>query len=145
MSHNQQNFVQQLRDLGFRVTPQRQMIMDTLCEMGGHATINQIYEHVHNRAPAIDRATVYRTIHLFNEHQFVLSAVINGQTMYEIADAHPHHHLVCRQCHHVIALADHHFHHLAEHLQAEHGFVADINHVTLHGLCAGCQENELEM
>ena len=142
MSHNPQNFVQQLRELGYRVTPQRQLIMDTLCEMGGHATINQIYENVHDRAPAIDRATIYRTIHLFNEHQFVLSAVINGQTMYEIADAHPHHHLVCRSCQRVIPLADHHFHDLAQHLHEEHGFAADINHITLHGLCAACQENK---
>jgi len=140
MSHNKQNFVQKLRELGYRVTPQRQLIMDTLCEMGGHATINQIYERVHDQAPAIDRATVYRAIHLFHEHQFVHSADFNGRTMYEIAETQPHHHLVCRECQQVISLSDHHFDYLADHLRREHGFYADINHITIHGLCAPCQE-----
>ncbi|HSH05275.1 MAG TPA: Fur family transcriptional regulator [Anaerolineae bacterium] len=139
MSHHTLDFAQQLRQQGYRLTPQRQIIIDTLCHMGGHATINQIYDQVQQQAPAIDRATVYRSIHLFHDLGFVLSAQINGQTVYEIAAAHPHHHLVCEQCHTVIPLADHHFHHLAQHLLEEHGFLAHINHITVPGICADCR------
>ena len=138
MSHNEQDFARRLRELGYRLTPQRQLLLDTLCDMGGHATINQIYERVHARAPAIDKATIYRSIQLFNEHGFVLSANINGQTVYEIAEPEPHHHLVCQQCHQVIVLADHHFTELTEHLLQEHGFAANFSHLTIAGLCAVC-------
>ena len=140
MSHNEQGFARQLRELGYRVTPQRQLILDTLCDMGGHATINQIFAKVHAQAPAIDKATVYRSVQLFQEHDFVLSANINGQTVYEIADSHPHHHLVCDHCQHVVALSDHHFDALARHLSEEHGFLARMNHITINGICAQCQQ-----
>ena len=138
MSHNEQDFARRLRELGYRLTPQRQLILDTLCDLGGHATINQIYEQVHARAPAIDKATVYRSIQLFNEHDFVLSGKIHGQTVYEIAAPEPHHHLVCQQCQQVVVLADHHFADLAEHLLKEHGFAANFSHLTITGTCAVC-------
>lgn len=138
MSHDIQHVTRQLREKGYRVTPQRQLILDTLCHMGGHATINEIYEQVHAQAPAIDKATVYRSVQLFQKLDFVVTAQINGQTVYEVAGSHPHHHLVCQACQHVIPLDDHHFTDLAEHLLAEHGFAANINHITITGTCANC-------
>lgn len=142
MSHHEQNFFGRLRDLGYRVTPQRQIILDVLCEIEGHATINQIYKQVNSRSPAIDKATVYRSLQLFSENDFITEAKINGQTVYEIVDVEPHHHLVCRQCNTVIALADHHFHELTRHLLHEHGFAANINHLTIPGICAACLSNQ---
>ena len=140
MSHHKQGFLQKLRERGHRLTPQRQLILDTLCDLGGHTTINELYEQVHSQAPAIDRATVYRSIQLFEEHAFVHSAKINGQTVYEIAPEEPHHHLVCQKCEAVMALANHHFDALADHLRDEHGFVASFNHLTIPGICANCHE-----
>lgn len=139
MSHNEQGFTEKLRELGYRLTPQRQIILDTLCEMENHATINELYEQVHAQAPAIDKATIYRSIQLFHEHEFVLSAKINGQTVYEIAHPEPHHHLVCQNCEKVVALANHHFDDLVAHLLQEHGFAASLNHLTIHGTCADCR------
>jgi Fur family ferric uptake transcriptional regulator len=139
MSHDQQKFADQLRDKGYRLTLQRQLILDALCELGGHAAIGDVYDRVHAQSSAVDRATVYRTLHLFHELGFVVSADINGSTVYEIADHQPHHHLVCRECGHVTALHDHHFVALAEHLFQEHGFRADINHMTIDGVCHHCR------
>jgi Fe2+ or Zn2+ uptake regulation protein len=78
-------------------------------------------------------------MHLFDELGIVVSAEIDGQTVYEIATATPHHHLVCSNCGHVDTLAHHHFEHLAEHLAAEHNFQADMAHLTISGLCANCR------
>ena len=138
MSHHKQGFLQKLRERGYRLTPQRQLILDTLCDMGDHTTINDLYEQVHAQAPAIDRATVYRSIQLFEEHEFVHSAKINGQTVYEIAPEEPHHHLVCQKCEAVMALSNHHFDALAQHLREEHGFHPSFNHLTIPGVCANC-------
>lgn len=140
MSHIQQDFASRIRELGYRVTPQRQLILDAICETGGHATISEVYDRVTAKAPAINRATVYRTVNFLQELQLVVKAEIGGTVVYEIAAPTPHHHLVCRCCGHVQILADHHFAELSEHLLAEHGFTADINHLTIPGTCAGCRE-----
>lgn len=121
------------------MTPQRQLILDAICQTGGHATIGQIYHYVSQKAPSLNRATVYRTVNFFTELQLVVRAEINGVTFYEIADPTPHHHLVCRHCGRVELLVAHHFQAVIDHLQQEHYFKAEINHLTISGLCIDCQ------
>lgn len=140
MSHKEQNFAARIREEGYRFTPQRQLILDALCDMGGHATVEEIYDRVSETAPSINLATVYRTVHFLEELRLVVSAEIKGKTVYEIADPTPHHHLVCHTCGQVRALADHHFDELVEHLAQEHHFRAEIDHLTIGGVCRDCQE-----
>ncbi len=52
MSHYLGNWASSLRERGFRVTPQRQLILDAICESGGHIMPEEIYERVHAKAPA---------------------------------------------------------------------------------------------
>jgi Fur family ferric uptake transcriptional regulator len=139
MSHQQQNFAKRIRQQGYRLTPQRQLILDTVCQAGGHATATEICRNVKRVAPAVNRATVYRTLNFFCQLRLLCSSEIAGKTVYEIADPVPHHHLVCRGCGHVAGLANHHFGELADHLLAEHQFEAELVHLTIPGLCADCQ------
>lgn len=140
MSHVQQNYAQRIREQGFRLTPQRQHILDALCEAGGHATATEVYERVQLISPAINRATVYRALSFFCDLRLVVSSEIGGKVVYEIADPTPHHHLVCRCCGGVEPLGDHHFQELAKHLSAEHGFEAEMDHLTISGVCAQCHQ-----
>ncbi len=139
MTHTTDDYAGRLRRQGYRLTPQRRLILDTLCALGGHVTIGALYDEVHRRAPTIDRATVYRTLHFFTGLQLVVSAEIEGQTVYEIAPPTPHHHLVCQACGAVEGLADHHFEALAHHVLHEHGFELTLTHLTLPGLCHSCR------
>ena len=139
MSHYNIDYVQKIREQGYRMTPQRQIVLDTVCEQGGHATASEIYETVNERQPAINRATVYRILEFFCELQLVAKTEIAGRTVFEVVGDSPHHHLVCRQCHYVTSLEDHHFEELSAHLLAEHGFEADFSHLAITGLCAECR------
>lgn len=140
MSHYNIDYVQQIRDRGYRMTPQRQIVLDTVCEQGGHATASEIYESVNAHQPAINRATVYRILDFFCELQLVARAEIGGQTMFEVVGDTPHHHLICRQCKQVTSLPDYHFTELAEHLLVEHDFEADLSHLAITGICAECRQ-----
>ena len=140
MAHNRLNYRQKIRDLGYRLTPQRELILDTLCAMGGHASVNQIYERIHPQTPALNRATIYRTLAFFHQLQMVSESQIGGTTVYEIVAEQPHHHLVCRGCGQITVLDDHHFTDLTTHLWQEHQFKAEIDHLTISGLCAYCQQ-----
>jgi len=141
MSHDQLNYIERVREQGGRMTPQRQIILDAVCAIGRHTTACAIYDRVHTTTPAINRATVYRTLAFFCDLQIIVSAEIDGQTVYEIADPTPHHHLVCRKCGYVTTLADHHLNQFIQHLVEEHRFQPEINHLTISGLCAACQED----
>ena len=139
MSHVERDFATRIREQGYRYTPQRQLILDTLCRLGRHATVEEIYERIREVAPTISLATVYRTVSFLEELTLVVSADIQGDTVYEIAPDTPHHHLICRHCGEIVTLADHHLQDLVCHLAEEHDFRAEIRHLTISGVCADCQ------
>jgi len=139
MSPHAQNFAERIRTQGYRLTPQRQLVLDTLCAMGGHATAGAIYEQVSDQMPALNQATIYRALEFFAELRLIARSDIGGQTVYEIVGERPHYHLVCRHCNHVDELAAEQLADLAAWLLAEHGFQADLDHLIITGVCADCQ------
>jgi Fe2+ or Zn2+ uptake regulation protein len=142
MSHQTLDLAAALHARGHKLTPQRQIILDTLCEMGGHVTVAELYERVHGRFPAIDRSTIYRALDFFGELGLVASAEIGGATVYEIANGDgtdcPHHHLVCLHCGHIDHAPGGAFDDFAARLWAEFGFAADVDNLTIQGLCREC-------
>lgn len=143
MSHDRSVCAAHMRERGFRVTPQRMLILDAICEGEEHTSLDEIFERVQAKAPGINQATLYRTLDFLCEIRLVVSAEIDGRTVYEIAGETPHHHLVCRHCGAVQELADYHVHELRTHLLQEHGFQADISHLALTGLCSQCTQSEI--
>ena len=139
MSNQLNQYLTMIREQGFRVTPQRQLILGTLLRSGGHATARDVYEMVQEKVSTLNRATVYRTLDFFCELNITAKTEIDGRTTYEILGEDPHHHLVCRECGHVAVLSDKHFDHLVEHLLAEHQFKAELHHLAIPGVCQHCQ------
>lgn len=141
MSHQDRNFPALMRERGFRVTPQRQMILDAVCEGGGHSTPEQIYERVQARAPAVNRATVYRNLSFLCDLRMILNADMgNGHLAYEIAPESPHHHLVCRRCGKAEQISHGAIDELFAKIDQEYGFSVDREHLMLTGLCRQCRQ-----
>lgn len=128
-----------IRELGFRVTPQRRFILDALARQGGHTTASEIYQIAQEEMPALNQATIYRVLDFFCALNLVTRSDIAGRTVYEFAPDTPHHHLICRHCGQVGVLEAHYFEELSTHLLTEHGFKADLKHLAIHGVCAHCQ------
>ena len=139
MSHTTLDIPTLIRERGHKMTPQRQIILDTLCEMGGHVTVAELYERVHERFPAIDRSTVYRALDFFCELGLVAAADVAGAAVYEIApEGPPHYHLICTGCGEVAHVPGEVFDELSGRLLAEFGFAADLGSLSVHGLCREC-------
>ncbi len=143
MSHNTWDYAAYLRDRGYRMTPQRQIIMDAICEGRGHTTLPEILNRVQKKSAAINQATVYRSLHFLLEAGLILKAeVASGETVYEIAGQSPHHHLLCRLCHHEIEIDAEPLIAMKEAIRERYNFAVDANHLVLTGLCAHCQRNK---
>lgn len=143
MSHHTWDYVSFLREQGYRMTPQRQIIMDAICEGSGHTTLPEILERVQQKSSAINPATVYRSLHfLLNVGLIVKAEVAPGETVYEIAGRSPHHHLLCRLCHHEIEIDAQPLQALQTEIQQQYGFAIDANHLVLTGLCTHCQAEQ---
>ena len=139
MSHEVRDFAGHIRQQGFRMTPQRQMVLDVLCAQGGHMTANEVVMAVQLQSPYLNRATVYRALDFLCELQLVTRTEMGGQVVYELAEEIPHHHLVCRVCGHAQEWDGRDLDTLAAHLLAELGFQAELNHLAISGLCERCR------
>lgn len=139
MSHDSLNLADLLRREGYRMTMQRQLVLDAVCEAGGHAAPEQIYEIVRRSSEAVNRTTVYRTLRLLQELKVIDAIYSNGGHLrYEISGPQPHHHLMCRRCGADVEFSHELFVPFLERINEAHGFIVDATHLTLHGKCEAC-------
>lgn len=132
-----------IRKQGFRVTQQRQMIIDAIQAGAGHSTPEEIYQRLHVKAPAINRATVYRNLDFLCDMRLVVAAQIGGQMYYELAGEQPHHHLVCRKCNEVLEVGHQTIKALFDKIEIEQSFLIDMDHLALFGVCKQCRDLEI--
>jgi Fur family ferric uptake transcriptional regulator len=144
MTHHDVDYASVMREHGYRVTPQRQLILDAIGASGGHTTPDEIYERVQARTPAINRATVYRTLDFLSELRLIVAIRMGGQTYYEIAGETPHHHLICRACGGMTQLDNALIDELIEAIDEKYNFTVDMDHVGLFGLCEPCRRAEAD-
>ena len=140
MSHQEIELANILHGKGYRLTTQRQMVLDAVCEAGRHASSEEIYKRVQEKSSAVNRATVYRVLKFLKELD-LLSATVdaNGRVEYEIARDEPHLHFFCRSCGANIEFPDEAFVTFTETLHQQYGFKVETDHITLTGLCTNCQ------
>jgi Fur family ferric uptake transcriptional regulator len=133
-------FIQKLRKRGFRLTPQREMVLSVMHAVDGLATVEDIYDRVREHSAAVDISTVYRTLDLLQEFKMVACVDPgDGQNRYELLGVHgPHVHLVCQVCGALIGVEQQVVQPLAERLRAAHGFALDLDRLALPGLCQAC-------
>ncbi len=142
MSQNTAEISRHLRNSGFRVTPQRQLILDAVCKLGEHVTPEAVYDHVHRIAPTLSRATVYRVLHFLTEQRILAMVYMaDGHLAYEMAGAEPHHHLVCRTCDSLFELPHSVLRSFRQTMDAQYDFEIDVSHLSFFGHCTDCRDS----
>jgi Fur family ferric uptake transcriptional regulator len=134
------SFDERMRLFGFRVTPQRRVIIQAIWDNGEHAAIEDILADVQAKAPSVSPATVYRTLELFIERDLVIATQLGNQTVYEIASDRPHHHLHCRNCGSDQKVELTKFRELIDDIDQDYEFLVETEHMVLTGLCGDCRE-----
>jgi Fe2+ or Zn2+ uptake regulation protein len=127
-----------LRASGYRVTPQRLMIHQTLVELDRHVGAEELLDEVSERLPNVSLPTVYASLDALEEAGLVRRvAAGRDRALY---DSRPvdHHHLVCRRCGAVDDLDARVPLDSAIASARRHGFAVDGAEVVVHGLCADC-------
>lgn len=127
-----------LRSRGLRLTAQRQLVLEAVHELG-HATPDQVHAKVGEIASGINITTIYRTLELLEELGLVTHAHLShGAPTYHGVAEEMHAHLVCRQCRGVQEVPTGMLDDLASKLEKERGFMVDVGHIALLGVCAKC-------
>jgi Fur family ferric uptake transcriptional regulator len=128
-----------LRASGYRVTPQRQMVLEAVTRLE-HATPEEICAEVKQTAVGVNVSTIYRTLELLEQVGLVTHTHLgHGAHRYHLAADSKHSHLVCRVCGTITQLDPAAVGSLVGALDAEYGFEVDVGHLTVFGTCAQCR------
>ena len=136
-----------LREKGYKLTPQRRAIVDIIMEKEGeHLTAEEIYDEVKRNCPDIGLATVYRTVLLLEEVGIIYKLDLNdGCSRYELVhnnEEHRHHHLVCNECRRVIEVEEDLLDELENSIQESYGFKILDHSVKFFGICSECNKEK---
>ena len=132
-----------LQKKGYRLTPQRMLIIEALHNADQHISADEIYEQLHNRYSYSNISTVYRTLELLKKLDLVTETDFGeGRVRYHVAEKGHHHHLVCHSCGKIMDLDESAIYPLKENLLQEYGFDADLRHLAVSGECSGCRRKE---
>jgi Fur family ferric uptake transcriptional regulator len=140
VAQSEPDWALRLRGQGFRVTPQRQLVLEAVNRLD-HATPESILVEVQRTAEGLNLSTVYRTLEVLERVGLVTHAHIgHGSPAYHSVTERPHLHLVCANCGKVTSVdADIAADFVATLVQRT-GFHPDIGHLSLQGQCAECAD-----
>lgn len=93
-----EGFIENSKDLGLKVTPQRIAIYKELAKTEAHPSTEMIYNNIKDYYPNISLTTVYRTLETFEKMGLIsVVNVLYHAARYD-ANLDPHHHIVCVEC-----------------------------------------------
>ena len=115
--------------------------MQALVSGGGHLTADEIMRWTAERYPAINLATIYRTLDLLTSVGLVTQTNLGGGAAhFELVGDTLHHHLICEGCGAMMEVDDALLAPVRERLLRDHGFRASARHIALFGTCRRCLE-----
>jgi Fur family ferric uptake transcriptional regulator len=130
---------EELRARGYRVTPQRQLVLEAVTKLE-HATPEAICADVQQTARGVNISTIYRTLELLEQLGLVTHTHLgHGAPRYHLAAEAEHVHLVCSQCGRVTQVGPDAVSALVAALNDTQGFETDVGHLTVFGKCAECR------
>ena len=128
-----------LRQRGLRVTPQRRAILAEVMHADDHISAAGLATRVNDRIPGVNPSTVYRTLALLDDLGVLTHAHSEDGVEYHRAEESEHVHLTCSSCGAEDDLSMEEADSLKRLVQEHKGFLPDLTHFAISGLCARCQ------
>lgn len=140
MSHHMK-VARQLKESGYRLTPQRLAILEVIKGAQGHMTIQEVLDALLDSYPTLSLPTVYRNLQWLKLAGLVVETDMGGDCHeYEYIGDNPHHHLICLECGERLELPDSVLDSVREHLRGTYGYVPHMDHFAFFGICPHCAE-----
>jgi len=130
-----------LSELGYRLTPQRMMVLSAIENSDNHISVEEIYAQIVVKYPNVNISTVYRTLELLKRLGLVTETDLgNGHVRYHPVEKGHHHHLVCEKCGTIIDIDESTLARLQNVLLHRYNFSARLSHLAIFGRCVNCSE-----
>ena len=141
MRRTERKVVAALRQHGYKLTPQRRVVIRAIASHQEHLTPTAIYEKVHRDYPDIGLVTIYRTLEILAKLKLICELHAGDSCRsYTISAPGHHHHLICSNCGKVVDFLGCELEDAQQKLSRRTGFRIDGHLLEFVGLCQACQE-----
>lgn len=142
MVYTEKRIERVLREGGYKITPQRRIIINAIINNHEHLTPAEIHERVKREHPGIGLVTVYRTIEILAGLGLICEMHAGGNCRSYLIrrPAEHHHHLICSDCGTVIDFTDCDLEVLERRLAEETNFKISGHLLEFVGQCRKCRE-----
>ena len=146
MSIDMAELRRRFREKHYKVTPQRQKILQTFVDhQEEHLSAEDVYSLLQVDSPDIGLATVYRSLEMLEELGFLHRIEFgDGKSRYELATGdspHAHHHLICLACGTVLEFGDDLMETLEGFVSRTADFEITDHQVKFYGYCSDCRKH----
>jgi len=131
--------LERLSARGYKITPQRRLILQILKDSDRHLTAEKIAERIKELQPSISIATIYRNLNMLVDIRLLSKLDLHqGPARYGLNQGHDHH-MVCLGCGAAIKLGVCPMQGEIQRIINEKGFLVDSHHFEITGYCKECQ------
>lgn len=143
LAYSKDVFYERLKEKGFKLTPQRKIIIDSLISHNKkHITIEELYAHVIRKTKNIGLTTVYRSVQLFCNLNLIEKIHLDdGAVRYELIDGnnlHRHHHLICNNCGKIVEVKEDLMDSIEKIFEENYDFFVSNHQANFYGICSSC-------
>ncbi len=127
-----------LKDKGYSVTKPRLTTFEALSDSRQPLTMQDLIRRINGK---IDRASVYRTIDIFDETGITQKIYSGWKYKIELSDIFQehHHHFTCTNCGLVIPINSKEIEEIINELSSKQNFQTTSHQLEIQGLCAKCK------
>jgi len=131
-----------LREHGYKLTPQRRVVISAIASSPDHLTPATLHHKVQQDHPTIGLVTIYRTLEILAKLDLICELHAGGSCRsYTIGARGHHHHLICSNCGEVIDFSGYDISPLEKRLSNQTGFEIEGHLLEFIGRCQNCRQN----
>ena len=135
--------IDRLKENGYKLTKQREAIIQVLKENDGHYNANELFNMVAREISGINFSTIYRNLELLVKLEIVNKLSIEeGLNHFELADKGHHHHVICKSCGKVKEIDLCPYKEFEKSKLKEIGFKPMEHRFEIYGLCSKCMKKD---
>ncbi len=89
--------INKLKELGYKITPQREYVLDLFLDSKDHPNAEALYSMVKEKFPYISLSTVYNTLNTLVDIGLARTIYLEDKTYFD-PNVDPHSHFLCEHC-----------------------------------------------
>ena len=135
-----------LSENGIKLTRQRNLLMRQILHFNDHFSTDLLYVKLKVKGINISRATVYRTLALFEECGIIKKALTDEDiSYYEVSTRNEHHdHLICIECGEIIEFYSEKIEKIQKEIYTNYDYTPASHQLILKGICKKCSKKQNE-